>query len=525
MSTFIRLPCDESLIESRPAGIPCSKAAGRWVLVATILGSSMAFIDGTVVNVALPALQQELNANVVDVQWVIEAYSLLLSAFLLTGGSLGDQFGRRRIYVLGIIIFSAASTWCGFASSIGQLIAARAVQGLGAALLVPGSLAIISSAFPMEERGRAIGTWSGFSAITAAVGPVLGGWLIEHISWRAVFFINIPLALAVIAISIWRVPESSSKDETTLDWWGAILGGLGLGALIYGLIESSRLGFAHPSVMIALIAAVVLLVLFLIIEAKISHPMLPLALFRSRTFSGANLLTFLLYGALGGTLFFLPLNLIQVQHYAPTAAGAALLPLILIIFLLSRWSGGLVERCGAKIPLVAGPLIAAAGFALFLRPDIGGTYWTTFFPAIVVLGLGMAVSVAPLTTTVMNSVPENRVGVASGINNAISRTAGLLAIAVFGIVMLQSFDRRLDQRLSEIELTSSARAALATQRNKLAGAELPKELHPDTRAVVRRAIEESFVSGFRVVMGLGALLAVGSAVSAVVLIQAESQKA
>ena len=519
MSTFIRLPCDESLIESRPAGLPCSKAAGRWVLVATILGSSMAFIDGTVVNVALPALQQELNANVVDVQWVIEAYSLLLSAFLLTGGSLGDQFGRRRIYVLGIIIFSAASTWCGFASSIGQLIAARAVQGLGAALLVPGSLAIISSAFPMEKRGRAIGTWSGFSAITAAVGPVLGGWLIEHISWRAVFFINIPLALAVIAISIWRVPESSSKDETTLDWWGAILGGLGLGALIYGLIESSRLGFAHPSVMIALIAAVVLLVLFLIIEAKISHPMLPLALFRSRTFSGANLLTFLLYGALGGTLFFLPLNLIQVQHYAPTAAGAALLPLILIIFLLSRWSGGLVERCGAKIPLVAGPLIAAAGFALFLRPDIGGTYWTTFFPAIVVLGLGMAVSVAPLTTTVMNSVPENRVGVASGINNAISRTAGLLAIAVFGIVMLQSFDRRLDQRLSEIELTSSARDALATQRNKLAGAELPKELHPDTRAIVRRAIEESFVSGFRVVMGLGALLAVGSAASAVVLIQ------
>ncbi len=485
----------------------------------------MAFIDGTVVNVALPALQQELNANVVDVQWVIEAYSLLLSAFLLTGGSLGDQFGRRRIYVLGIIIFSAASTWCGFASSIGQLIAARAVQGLGAALLVPGSLAIISSAFPMEKRGRAIGTWSGFSAITAAVGPVLGGWLIEHISWRAVFFINIPLALAVIAISIWRVPESSSKDETTLDWWGAILGGLGLGALIYGLIESSRLGFAHPSVMIALIAAVILLVLFLIIEAKISHPMLPLALFRSRTFSGANLLTFLLYGALGGTLFFLPLNLIQVQHYAPTAAGAALLPLILIIFLLSRWSGGLVERCGAKIPLVAGPLIAAAGFALFLRPDIGGTYWTTFFPAIVVLGLGMAVSVAPLTTTVMNSVPENRVGVASGINNAISRTAGLLAIAVFGIVMLQSFDRRLDQRLSEIELTSSARDALATQRNKLAGAELPKELHPDTRAIVRRAIEESFVSGFRVVMGLGALLAVGSAASAVVLIHAESRKA
>ena len=482
----------------------------------------MAFIDGTVVNIALPALQRELNANVFDVQWVIEAYALLLSAFLLTGGSLGDQFGRRRIFLLGIALFSAASAWCGLASSIGQLIAARAVQGLGAALLVPGSLAIISSSFPLEERGRAIGTWSGFSAMTAAVGPVLGGWLIAHVSWRAVFFINVPLALVVIAISLWRVPESSSEDETTLDWWGAILGALGLGALIYGLIESSRLGFAHPSVMIALAAAAVLGAFFLIIEAKILHPMLPLALFRSRTFAGANLLTFLLYGALGGTLFFLPLNLIQVQHYNPTAAGAALLPLILIIFLLSRWSGGLIQRCGAKIPLVVGPLVAAAGLALFLRPDLGGTYWTTFFPAIVVLGLGMAVSVAPLTTTVMNSVPENRVGVASGINNAISRTAGLLAIAVFGIVMLQSFDRRLDQRLSEIELTSRTRDALAIQRNKLAGAELPEELDPETRRKIRRAIEESFVRGFRVVMGLGVLLAAGSAVSAAVLIKPKS---
>ena len=484
----------------------------------------MAFIDGTVVNVALPALQRELNASVVDVQWVIEAYSLLLAAFLLSGGSLGDQFGRRRIFLLGIMLFSAASAWCGFASSIGQLIAARAVQGFGAALLVPGSLAIISSSFPAAERGRAIGTWSGFSAITAAVGPVLGGWLIEHVSWRAVFFINIPLALVVIVISLWRVPESSSEGKTTLDWRGAILGVLGLGALVYGLIESSRLGFARPSVVIALAAAVVLLALFLIIEGKIPQPMLPLALFRSRTFAGANLLTFLLYGALGGTLFFLPLNLIQVQHYAPTAAGAALLPLILIIFLLSRWSGGLVERCGAKIPLVAGPLIAAAGFALFLRPEVGGTYWTTFFPAIVVLGTGMAVSVAPLTTAVMNSVPENRVGVASGINNAISRTAGLLAIAVFGIVMLQTFNRLLDQRLSGIQLSAPARAALGSQRDKLAGAELPAELNAAARTTLTRAIEDSFVGGFRVVMGLGALLAVGSAVAASVLIRSDSRK-
>ncbi len=481
----------------------------------------MAFIDGTVVNVALPSLQRALQANLIDVQWIIEAYSLLLAAFLLTGGSLGDEFGRRRIFLLGVTLFALASAWCGLAPTIGHLIAARAIQGLGAALLVPGSLAIISSSFAVAERGRAIGTWSGFSAITAAIGPVLGGWLIEHVSWRAVFFINLPFAALVIAISFWRVPESASTEKARLDWSGAILGVLGLGALVYGLIESSRAGFAHLSVVISLTAAVMLLALFGLNEAKSSHPMLPPGLFRERSFAGANLLTFLLYAALGGTLFFLPLNLIQVQHYTPTAAGAALIPFILIMFLLSRWSGGLVEKYGAKIPLVAGPLIAALGFALFLRPGVGGTYWTTFFPAMVVLGLGMAVSVAPLTTTVMNSVPAGRVGIASGINNAVSRTAGLLAIAVLGIVMLQIFNRQLDRRLAQVPLSTATRQALARQRDKLAGAEIPAELAPATRQLARAAIDASFIDGFRVVMGLGTLLAVASALSAALIIRSK----
>src|SRR6266496_3467536 len=329
MLTSIQEPCDDSVIRSRLASAPCSKLAGRWVLVATTLASSMAFIDSTIVNVALPALQTNLNATIVDVQWVIEAYSLLLSALLLVGGSLGDHYGRRRVFLIGVALFAVASTWCGLAPNIHQLIAARAAQGLGAALLVPGSLAIISSSFAENERGRAIGTWSGFSAITTAIGPVIGGWLIEHLSWRAIFFINVPIALLVILISLRHIAENSDKENTRVDWLGAILAAAGLGALIYGLIESSRVGFADRSVIVVLIAAGVLLAVFLLIEARISQPMLPLALFRVQTFTGANLLTFLLYAALGGTLFFLPLNLIQVQHYSATAAGAALLPFIL----------------------------------------------------------------------------------------------------------------------------------------------------------------------------------------------------
>jgi len=484
----------------------------------------MAFIDSTVVNVALPALQTNLNASIVDVQWVIEAYSLLLSALLLVGGSLGDHYGRRRVFLIGVALFAVASTWCGLASDIHQLIVARAAQGLGAALLVPGSLAIISSSFPEDERGRAIGTWSGFSAITTAIGPVVGGWLIEHLSWRAIFFINVPIALSIILISLWRVPESSDKESKGLDWLGAILVTFGLAALVYGLIESSRLGFGDRSVLASLVAAAVLLAFFLIIEKRISNPMLPLVLFRSRTFTGANLLTFLLYGALGGTLFFLPLNLIQVQHYTATAAGAAFLPFILIMFLLSRWAGGLVERYGSKIPLIIGPLIAACGFGLFMLPGVNAGYWQTFFPAVVVLGIGMAISVAPLTTTVMNSVVQNRVGVASGINNAVARGAGLLAIAVLGIVMLHCFNHAMDRRLAGENLPPGAWQSLQAQRTKLAAASLPDEVDQMTKQLIGQTIAESFVHAFRLIMAIGAMLAAVSAMAAWVLIGTAGQK-
>jgi EmrB/QacA subfamily drug resistance transporter len=519
MATLIREPCDDGVIRSGRVTAPCPKSSGKWILAATILGSSMAFIDGTVVNVALPALQKDLRTTVVGVQWVIESYSLLLAALLLVGGSMGDRYGRRRIFVTGVAVFAAASVWCGFAANIGQLIAARAVQGIGGALLVPGSLAIISDSFSEEDRGRAIGTWSGFSAITAAIGPVLGGWLVEAVSWRAVFFINIPVAILVIIISLRHVPESSNTAKGRLDWVGAILATLGLGALVYGLIESPSRGLAHPVVLTALINAIVLLAFFVLVEARRQNPMLPLALFRSRTFTGVNLLTFLLYGALGGTLFFLPLNLIQVQRYGPTAAGAALLPLILIIFLLSRWSGALIPRYGARIPLVLGPVIAATGFALFVLPGVGGTYWKTFFPAVVVLGVGMAVSVAPLTTTVMSSVARDRAGVASGINNAVSRGAGLLAIAVLGIVMLRIFNRSLDSHLARLDISPSIQQVLNAQRGRLAGVELPESIPAHTRELLADAINRSFVEGFRWVMLIGSALALGSAATALLLVR------
>lgn len=498
--------------------------SGACILAATILGSSMAFIDGTVVNVALPALQTSLNATVIDAQWVVEAYALFLAALLLVGGSLGDHFGRKRVYSVGVTVFALASIGCGLAPSVNVLIAARALQGVGGALLVPGSLAIISNSFNEDERGKAIGTWSGFTAITAAIGPVFGGWLIEHVSWRAVFFINVPIAIVVLALVFLFVPESRDEDSHQLDWVGALLATFSLGTLTYGLIESSRLGFTHPAILIALIGGVSTAVLFVVYEARTSNPMLPLKLFRSRNFTGANLLTLFLYTALSGSLFFFPLNLIQVQGYTATAAGAALLPFVLLMFLLSRWSGGLIKRYGAKLPLVIGPIIAALGFGLFMLPDTGGSYWTTFFPAVVVLGLGMAVSVAPLTTTVMSSVKQHRAGVASGINNAVSRTAGLLAVAVLGIVMLHTFNSQLDRRLlnsshsSGFEITAEVKQSLETQRTKLAGLELAEDIEPGLRNELKQTVKESFVAGFRRVMAVALVLALLSSLSAWILI-------
>ena len=523
MSQIGKPPCEEGVILGGTPAAPCAARQRRWTLVAAILGSSLAFIDGTVVNVALPAIQRALGAATSDAQWVMESYALFLASLLLVGGVLGDRFGRKRIFLLGTLVFTVASVGCALATAVAALIVWRAVQGIGAALLVPGSLALISATFPQNERGAAIGTWSAFSGITAAVGPVIGGFLVDHFSWNWAFLVNAPLGLALLAIGVAKVPESrGAAGQGAIDVPGAVLVTVGLAGLVFAFIEAPAHGASWP-VTGAALAGVVALALFVRVESRATSPMLPLGLFRERRFAGANLLTLLLYAALGGSLFFLPLNLIQVQGYSATAAGAALLPFIAIMFVFSRWAGGLVDRFGSKLPLMVGPVIASAGFALFALPGVGAPYWTTLFPAVCVLGVGMTITVAPLTTTVMNAVGQELAGTASGINNAISRAAGLLAIALFGLVLTLVFNARLDSELASLRMPPGLVADIAAQRQRLAGIEIPQ--HAPEAGALKHAIGVAFVAGYRWVMWISAALALLSAAMAAAFIRGNREGA
>jgi EmrB/QacA subfamily drug resistance transporter len=413
--------------------VPLTSPEARWLIAAAVLGSGIAFLDSTVVNVALPAIGRDLGAGLPGQQWVLDGYLLSLSALLLSGGAAGDRYGRRRVFVSGLVVFTAASLACGFSPTVGWLIGARLVQGVGAAALVPGSLALVDVGIREEDRARAVGIWAGMSGVTSALGPLIGGWLVDAASWRWVFFLNIPLAAAAVWITARHVPESRNNTAGgRADILGAAAVMLGLGGVVYALIEAPSRGWTPVTVTAATIGAAAL-VAFALIETRAAAPLLPFRLFHSRQFTGANLTTLAVYAALGGALFLLALQLQQSLHYSAFAAGLATLPITVIMLIGSPWAGALVGHTGPRLPMTVGPLIAAAGLALMARITPGASYLVAVLPAVAVFGLGLAVTVAPLTAAVLATVSENHAGTASGVNNAIARLAGLLAVAVLPV--------------------------------------------------------------------------------------------
>jgi EmrB/QacA subfamily drug resistance transporter len=471
MVGFTRPPSDAGAIQATPA-FPAALTAKRkrLTLTATILGSSMAFIDGSVVNIALPAVQQALHADAASTQWIVNAYLLLLGALVLVGGSAADLYGRRRIFLVGIAVFTTASIGCGLSPNITALIACRAAQGLGAALLTPASLAMLGATFDEHERSHAIGIWAGTGALTAAAGPVLGGWLVDQVSWRAIFLLNVPLAIAAAALAILFACESRAPGAKSLDWKGATAVAIGLAAITWGLGAIPARGFHDIAVLGALELGAALLVAFIAIEARSrERAMMPLSLYRSRNFSGTNALTLLLYFALGGALYYLPFSLIRLGGYSATQAGAALLPFALIMGFGASFAGALSDRFGPRPSLTAGPLIAACGLTLLAFAEFRQSYWAGVFPAICVLAVGMTITVPPLTSTVMASVGEARAGIASGVNNAVARVAGLLAVATLGAVLFASFSYHLGGPL-QMHANEALNAVLAGESGLVDGA-------------------------------------------------------
>ena len=500
------------------------KSLEVWTLVATILASSMAFIDSSALNVVLSNLQHDLNASGAQLLWIVNAYLLMLAALILTGGALGDRFGRNRIFGMGIALFAVASLACGLAPTIELLLVMRVIQGIGGALMVPGSLAIISANFSSTRRGVAIGTWSSFSTLTTMAGPAVGGVFASLGLWRLVFFINVPLA-AIALYAQTRVHETRDDEATgRFDIWGTLLVVLGLFGVTYGAIGlGNRSGTegVNPVDVVALVAGIAALVAFVVVEMRIPHPMMPLSIFRSRTFAGTNAMCVFLYGALSGTLFFLPLNLIQIQGYNPALAGLASLPFSILLAILSPIMGRMTDRFGARLLLTVGPGVVALGFALLALPGLTVgplAYWWTFFPAILVIGLGMGITVAPLTTAVMSSLPSHQSGVASGVNNAVTRSAQVLALAILGAVAIFSFTSALDGRANNLPLSPEQRTTLASEAGKLGGTPPPPGLDQGARQQVEAAVQDSFVSMFRLLSLIGAGMALLSAALAWLLV-------
>ncbi len=489
----------------------------RYTMIATILGSTIVFLDATVVNVALPAISDDLNAGLADQQWVVEAYALATVALLLVGGALGDQFGRRRIFTIGLIGFGITSILCALAPSSTMLIAARGLQGLTGALLVPGSLAIIAATFEGAERGKAVGTWTAWTGIATVIGPAGGGALVEAISWRAIFWVNVPLVIFTVLLTRSQVQESLDPEaDRAIDWLGILLSAAGLGGVVFGFIEQPTHGWSDPIVSIPLFGGALLFALFLVWESRYRHSMLDLRLFRVRNFAVTNLETLIVYSGLIGAFFFVTLFLQQTVGYSPLAAGFATTPISLILFALSPVFGRIATSTGPRVPMCVGPIVGGIGLLLITRIDANANYLTDVLPGVIVFGLGLSATVAPLTATALNSVAENRVGVASGINNAVSRVAGVLAIAIFGALIAGKFGSTVDGKVSGSNLSAQADREISKAKDNPLQRPDTDRLPPAEAAEVESATVAGAEDGFHLaMMAAGTLMIVGGVVAGI----------
>jgi len=471
----------------------------------------MAFLDGSVVNIAIPTIQEKLNATLTGIQWVVNGYMLMLCALILISGALGDRFGRKRIFSYGIVVFIVTSFLCSISHTILQLEIFRVLQGIGGAMMVPGSLSIINISFEESVRGRAIGLWSGFAGGVAALGPLLGGWLVQTLGWQSIFYINIPLGLLALFLAIRYVPETRNHESTTIDILGTALIFVSLLGISYGLIMVPDFGWGSPVIIGSLIIGVVSFLLFIAAEKRVKQPLVPFTIFHSSLVTGANLATLFLYFALSGNLFFLVLNFQQIQHYSPIIAGLGMLPAILLITFLSGTGGTIADKIGPRIPMIIGPFIVSIGMALLVIPGNNANYFIYFLPGLVLFGIGMSLVIAPLTKSAL-SVESKYSGAASGVNNAVARVAGLLAVALLGVIVLGFFKGQMTDRMLSSQLTKTEQQQIMIQQDKLGGIQIPNNFNDFTKMRAQNVIEESFIYGYRWAMGINAFLALLSAV-------------
>jgi len=491
--------------------VSLGSSAGKWIMVSSIMASAMAFIDCTALNVVLPSLQQSLNATGTDLFWILNAYLLMLAALIMIGGALGDKLGRKKIFMVGIFIFIVGSATCGFAPDVKVLIACRMLQGIGGALMIPGSLSLISSSIDEKERGKAIGTWSAFTTVVTLGGPILGGTFGDAGLWRYIFFINVPIGIVALLILWLKVKESRDEDaDHAIDFPGAVSIALGLAALTFGFLRAPVMGFVHWQVYVSLTAGTLLLAAFLLIESKSSHPMMPLKLFSNMTFSGVNLLTFFLYAGLSAAMLFLSLNLVQAQGYSQLQSGLTFLPFTILMIVMARIAGGIADKHGPRLLLIGGPATTGVGLLIlsFVKQTNGpADYWTTFFPGVIVFGTGMSFTVAPLTAAVMGSVSDHFSGTASGVNNATSRIANVFANAILGALAVLFFTGALQQDIQHIPLNEKQKQVVMAQATNLGDAKVPAGFNDHDQQIIKKLYRDGFISVYARVMQLSALLA------------------